>query len=59
MNNAQSLIGSRIIDGVGDGLEVIDLGNGYVQVSSVIPEPASLGLLSMGALGLMRRRDRR
>ncbi|MGF1634503.1 MAG: PEP-CTERM sorting domain-containing protein [Phycisphaerae bacterium] len=59
VNNAQSLIGSRIIDGVGDGLEVIDLGNGYVQVSSVIPEPASLGLLSMGALGLMRRRDRR
>jgi hypothetical protein len=52
---ATSLIGSRIIDETGLGLEVTDIGGGYVRVSA-IPEPASLALIGGLALSCVRRR---
>ncbi len=56
---AQAKITSgKIQDGTGFGLAVTDLGNNYVQIAAV-PEPASMGLLVLGAslaLGHRRRR---
>ena len=37
---AKALIGSRIIDGVGLGLSVTNIGNGYVEI--FVPEPPTL-----------------
>ncbi len=55
--NAQSQIGLRIFDSVGNGLTVTDIGGGYVQInSSPIPEPASLALLAAGTLMMLPRR---
>src|SRR5690606_33864457 len=56
--------GGFIVDGVGNGLTVGDLGGGFVSISSTplppppapVPEPASLGLLSLGLLILAKRR---
>jgi hypothetical protein len=55
--NAQSQIGTKIVDDLGQGLSVTDIGGGFVQITSV-PEPASIGLLVMGASMLLTRRRR-
>lgn len=62
---AELMIGGRIRDGVGAGLQVADLGNGYVEITSLaaIPEPSACALLlGAGILGLLlvrRRLNRR
>ncbi len=57
--NAQNQIGTRIIDNVGNGLTVTDIGGGYVQVTStLIPEPATLALLGLVGLCLLPSRRR-
>ena len=48
---AQALIGSRIVDGVGSGLQVEDIGGGYVEITTV-PEPVSSALM-LGAASLL------
>ena len=53
--NALSQIGSRILDGTGNGLSVTNLGGGSVRISAV-PEPSALLLSTLGALALHRRR---
>lgn len=52
---ATALIGTKIIDGTGQGLKVTDLGGGYTQIA--IPEPTTLGMMGAmaGALLLTRR----
>lgn len=36
VSGAKSLIGSRILDGVGDGLAVADIGGGYVEITTKV-----------------------
>ena len=55
--NAESQIGDEIIDNTGLGLQVTDIGGGFVQIA-VIPEPASLVLAMAGGLMLLGRRRR-
>ena len=55
--NAQSQIGDEIIDNTGLGLQVTDIGGGFVQIA-VIPEPASVVLAMAGGLMLLGRRRR-
>lgn len=54
---ATALIGTKIVDDVGKGLSVTDIGGGYAQIA-VIPEPATLALLTLGGLGVLLRRRR-
>lgn len=59
---AQLMIGDRVRDGVGAGLQVMDIGGGYIEITSLaaVPEPSSvaalLGLCALGSAGLRRRR---
>lgn len=63
---AMNQIGSRIFDGVGNGLTVTDIGGGFVELTSTVPpppppaapEPTSAVLLSLGALVLLKGRSR-
>jgi hypothetical protein len=65
--NALGQIGDGIIDGIGNGLTVNDIGGGFVEIFSTVPppvlaaapEPCSLALLSFGCLVLLRRRRSR
>ncbi|MGN6505722.1 MAG: PEP-CTERM sorting domain-containing protein [Tepidisphaeraceae bacterium] len=52
---AQSLISSgRIVDDTGMGLQVSDIGGGFVAIS--VPEPATLGVAALAVGALLRRR---
>ena len=57
VSTAQGLIGTRIIDEYGIGLQVNDIGGGYVRITP-IPEPASIVLAMAGGLMLLGRRRR-
>lgn len=52
---ATAQIGTKIIDDYGAGLNVADIGGGFVEIS-VVPEPASLSVLCLAGVSLMRRR---
>jgi uncharacterized membrane protein len=61
MVEATGINDSGDIIGYGDGLTSPDLGEVAfaLTIPSSVPEPASLGLLAVGALGLLRRRSRK
>ncbi|GHB93599.1 PEP-CTERM sorting domain-containing protein [Cerasicoccus arenae] len=57
---AEAMIGSKILDGLGNGLEVTDIGGGYVEVSPTsIPEPSMIALMfGVTVLGVTLTRRR-
>jgi hypothetical protein len=57
MDSGLSLTDAGLTAGTDTMINVVEGADGYVQVQ-LVPEPATLGLLAMGSLALLRRRRR-
>ena len=49
---------NRFFDGVIDDIRIYDRALSSVEIAQVVPEPATLGMLSLGGLALLRRRQK-
>jgi beta-glucanase (GH16 family) len=50
--------GDGVVDVIDLGLLATGYGNAYADIGDMVPEPATLGLLTMGILGILRHKTR-